>query len=97
MSTLRDPIGQPAVNEVELHRRQIWRESGDHRGQVVTCLRGVIWLTHESMPGDFVLLPGQEFVVSRRGLLLAQSLRDAVLQITDVALTNSAAAKASLN
>ncbi len=97
MSTARDPNGQHTVNEVELHRRQIWRESGDHRGQVVTCLQGVVWLTHESTPGDYVLLPGQKFVVSKRGLLLAQGLRDAVLQITDLSLPNSAAAKASLN
>ena len=97
MSTVSDSIMQQTVNEVKLNSHQIWQESGDHRGQVVTCLRGVVWLTHECMPGDFVLLPGQEFVVSRRGLLLAQGLRDAVLQITDEALPNSAVAKASLN
>ena len=97
MSTASDPITQHSVNEVKLNTRQIWQESGDHCGQVVTCLHGVVWLTHECMPGDFVLLPGQEFVVSRRGLLLAQGLRDAVLLITDRALPDSAAAKASLN
>ncbi len=97
MSTSNDSIVQPIVNEVKLNTRQIWRESGDHCGQVVTCLRGVVWLTHERMPGDYVLLPGQAFVVSRRGLLLAQGLRDAILQITDQTVPDSAAAKASLN
>ena len=97
MSTSSNSITQPIVNEVKLNTRQIWRESGDHCGQVVTCLRGVVWLTHEQMPGDYVLLPGQEFVVSRRGLLLAQGLRDTVLQITDQPMPNSAAANASLN
>ncbi len=97
MSTSRNPSAQQTMNEVKLHTRQIWRESGDHRGQVVACVQGVVWLTHERMPGDYVLLPGQEFVVSQRGLLLAQGLRDAVIQITDQAVPNSAAARASLN
>ena len=96
MSTQRKPAKQCSANEVKLPSRQIWRESGDHRGHVVTCTQGIVWLTHESMPGDFVLLPGQEFIVARRGLLLAQGLRDAVLQIADPAPSN-AAAKASLN
>ena len=96
MSTPKTPVLQHAVNEVQLPARQIWRESGDHRGQVVTCLRGIAWLTHERIPGDYVLKPGQEFVVAQRGLLLAQGLGDTVLQITDPALPNPAA-KASLN
>jgi hypothetical protein len=96
MSTQRKPTRQHTANEVKLPARQIWRESGDHRGQVVTCVQGIVWLTHDSIPGDYVLLPGQEFVVARSGLLLAQGLRDAVLQIADPASAN-AAAKASLN
>ena len=84
------------TSEVKLPARRIWRESGDHRCQVVTCVQGIVWLTHESIPGDYVLLPGQEFVVARRGLLLAQGLRDAVLQIAEPVSSN-AAAKASLN
>ncbi len=83
MSTPINPTAPSTVNEVQLSAQQIWRENGDHRGQVVTCLRGIVWLTHEGIPGDHVLLPGQEFVVAQRGLLLAQGLRDAVLQIAD--------------
>jgi hypothetical protein len=60
-------------------------------------MRGIVWLTHDSMPGDYVLQPGQAFVVEQRGLLLAQGLRDAVLQIADVVSSNAAAGKASLN
>ena len=97
MSMQKNPVLRRTVSEVKLPARQMWRESGDHRGQVVTCLRGIVWLTHESMPGDYVLLPGQEFVVARRGLLLVQGLRDAVVRIADPAFPNSAAAKASLN
>ena len=96
MSTPKNAVLQDAVNEVQLPARQIWKESGDHRGQVVTCVRGIVWLTHERIPGDYVLKPGQEFVVAQRGLLLAQGLGDTVLQITDPALPNTAA-KDSLN
>jgi hypothetical protein len=87
----------PTVNQVNLPARQIWREGGDHRGQVVTCVRGTVWLTHEGMPGDYVLRPGQAFVVEQRGLLLAQGLRDAVLQIANLTPADLAAAKAALN
>ena len=96
MSTPRKSSVHRAANEVQLPARQIWRESGDHRGQVVTCERGMVWLTHEHIPGDYVLMPGQEFVVAQRGLLLVQGLGDATLQIADPAFP-SAAAKASLN
>ncbi len=95
MSTSENAVLSRDVNEVQLPARQIWRENGDHRGQVVTCVRGVVWLTHENTPGDYVLLPGQEFVVARRGLLLAQGLHDATLQIANPASLDSA--KVSLN
>jgi hypothetical protein len=83
MSIPKESSVQHSMNEVKLPARRIWRESGDHRGQVVTCVRGIVWLTHEGTPGDYVLQPGQAFVVEQRGLLLAQGLREAVLQITD--------------
>jgi hypothetical protein len=97
MSTPKNSAVQHTVNEVELPARQIWREGGDHRGQVVTCVRGIVWLTHDNMPGDYVLTPGQHFVVAQRGLLLAQGLCDAVLQIAEPSIPNPAAARASLN
>jgi Protein of unknown function (DUF2917) len=96
MSTPENSVKYRMVNEVKLPARQIWREGGDHRGQVVTCVRGIVWLTHEGMPGDHVLTAGQAFVVEQRGLLLAQGLGDAVLQIADPTFPN-AAATASLN
>ncbi len=96
MSTPNNSVLQNTINEVTLPARQIWREGGEHCGQVVTCVRGIVWLTHEGMPGDYLLTPGQEFIVERRGLLLAQGLRDAVLQITDPA-SPDLSSKASLN
>lgn len=97
MALSRNPTRKHMMNEVKLAARQLWRESGDHRGQVVTCLHGIVWLTHEGMPGDHVLRPGQKFVVTRRGLLLAQGLRDATLQIADPTLPNSDTVRSSLN
>jgi hypothetical protein len=96
MSTPRVSTRRRTVNEVKLPARHIWRESGDHRGQVVTCVRGVVWLTHDHIPGDYVLKSGQEFVVTQRGLLLAQGLGDTTLQIAEPALPK-AAATTSLN
>jgi hypothetical protein len=96
MSTSIHPVVQHSVNEVKLLTQHIWRESGDHRGQVVTCVQGVVWLTHDNMPGDYVLQAGQAFVVEQRGLLLVQGLGEAVLQITDPTPSYSEA-RASLN
>lgn len=88
MFTLRKPAVKHTTDEIQLPIRHLWRESGDHRGQVITCVRGVVWLTHERMPGDYVLKPGQEFVVAQRGLLLVQGLDSAVLQITEPSSLN---------
>jgi hypothetical protein len=88
MFTLRKPAVKHTTHEVQLPIRHIWRESGDHCGQVITCVRGVVWLTHERIPGDYVLKPGQQFVVEQRGLLLVQGLDSAILQIIDRASLN---------
>jgi hypothetical protein len=49
---------------------------------MVICLRGRLWITQERDPNDYVLTPGELFIVSRRGTVLIQALAESTLQIT---------------
>ncbi|UGQ47946.1 DUF2917 domain-containing protein [Massilia endophytica] len=43
-------------------------------GQVVECLEGVAWITSYGQYTDFLLRPGQEFVVPNDGLTLVEAM-----------------------
>ncbi len=68
-----NPVGLPADG--------FWRTNSDSRGKVVTCVNGTLLITQEGDYKDYVLSPGQEFVVTRRGLVLAQAIGNALLRV----------------
>jgi hypothetical protein len=55
--------------------------TGDARGVSISCLEGDLWITQEGDSRDHMILPGQRFVVDRRGRILVSSLREAELAI----------------
>ena len=70
-----------SINPVGLPADRFWRMNSDSRGKVVTCLKGMLWISQEGDHKDYVLTPGQEFVVTQRGLVVVQTLRDALMQV----------------
>jgi hypothetical protein len=48
-------------------------------GTRIACLRGCIWITEALTPDDIVLEGGESHVISRQGVAVVQSLRDAAL------------------
>jgi hypothetical protein len=68
--------------QVTLSNRGLWRLDGDHRWQVIVCLMGSVWITQENDLQDYLLRPGQGFIITRPGVVLIQGRPDAQLQLT---------------
>ena len=51
------------------------------KGQQITVLGGVVWLTQANDPRDIILGKGQSFVVERSGRTVLFALRDAAVTI----------------
>ena len=74
-------IEGPAT-EVQLSTGDLWRMRGHSRWRVVVCLRGVVWVTQEHDPRDYVLTEGEMFLVTQPGTVLVGAVEDARVQVT---------------
>ena len=82
------PVGQrisnvqePAV-ELRLDAHALSRLEGDNRWRLVVCQKGVVWITQERDPRDYVLTAGDLFLVTEWGKVLVQALQEASVQVT---------------
>jgi Protein of unknown function (DUF2917) len=51
------------------------------KGQQITCLDGVVWVTQANDNRDIILSKGQSFVVDRKGLAVVFALKEAAIAI----------------
>ena len=68
--------------ELKLSSHQTMRLEGDQRWRMILCQRGMIWVTQENDLEDYVLKPGDMFLITLRGEVVIQALTDACLEIT---------------
>jgi hypothetical protein len=73
---------QDAAAEWELRAGGVVCLTGDSRWRMVVCLRGVIWITQERDMQDYVLTPGEMFLVTQPGKVVVQGLQDAAVKVT---------------
>jgi hypothetical protein len=50
----------------------------------VTCLTGLLWLTHDGDPKDLILKPGEQYRADRRSMLLVHALEESRLELMSV-------------
>jgi|GEM_PF-2847709 len=67
---------------VALEAESFRRLDGDNRWRMILCTRGEIWITQERDLEDYVLKPGDIFLVTQRGKVLIEALCDALVEIT---------------
>jgi hypothetical protein len=65
-----------------LCRDELTRLDGDVAGRVISCSKGVLWLTQAGTPGDHLIRAGQAFPIDRRGLVLISALEDSVYAVS---------------
>jgi hypothetical protein len=51
------------------------------RGQHVTCVKGVVWVTQEHDSRDIILSAGQSAVLDRRGLAVVYAFKNALVTV----------------
>ena len=59
-----------------LGAQEIERLEGVNAGDTIFCANGVLWVTQEGDPEDYLLKKGEKFVAERPGLVLIQGLKD---------------------
>jgi hypothetical protein len=75
------PVREPTTY-LDLPANSVRRLGGDHRWRIISCLRGVIWITQQRDIHDYVLRAGEMFIVTLPGSLLVQAFQDASIEIT---------------
>lgn len=64
------------IQPTRLSARSIERIQGA-KGQQITCLDGVVWVTQANDNRDIILSRGQSFILDRKGLTVVFALKDA--------------------
>ena len=65
-----------------LCRDELIRLDGDVAGRVVSCRKGVLWLTQTGTPGDHLIRAGEAFPIDRPGVVLISALEDSVYAVS---------------
>jgi len=68
--------------EMDLQRGRTLRLKGDQRWRMIICHRGMVWITQQNDLEDYVLKPGDMFLISLRGDVVLQALQNASIEIT---------------
>ena len=67
--------------KIRIQRRALRRMNRDHLGTTLSCDTGVLWVTQTGDRKDYILLPGDAMVITGRGTVLVQALRDAAFHV----------------
>ena len=51
------------------------------RGRIISCLEGSLWVTQEQDLEDYILGPGESFMVTVPGRVIVQALEDATFTV----------------
>ena len=68
------------IQPVRLAARSVHRIEGS-KGQQVTAVSGVVWLTQARDDRDVVLSRGESFILDRKGLAVVYALKDAAIVV----------------
>jgi Protein of unknown function (DUF2917) len=63
--------------KIRMPRRAFQRMDGVKPGSTLFCDTGVLWVTQSGDRQDYVLTPGQKMIVTKRGKVLVEAMRDA--------------------
>jgi hypothetical protein len=68
------------IRPIRLAARSVLRLDGA-KGQQITCLGGVAWVTQANDTRDIILSKGQSFIIDRKGLAVIFALKDAAVAV----------------
>ena len=68
------------IKPIKLAARSVERLEGA-KGQQITCLSGVVWVTQANDGRDIILTRGQSFIIDRKGLAVVMALKEAAIAV----------------
>ena len=69
-------IGRPIAKN-HMRRRDFQVLNRSKTGSKLSCDAGVLWVTQPDDIRDYILLPGEQMTVTKRGKVLVEALREA--------------------
>ena len=66
--------------ERRLCAQVVERLAGIDRGDAILVTQGILWVTQEGDPQDYVLSPGERFIANRHGSVVVEALTDAAMR-----------------
>jgi hypothetical protein len=79
MSNTREPK-DIELSERRLCAQMVERLAGVDRGDAILVTKGVLWVTQEGDPQDYILSTGERFVANRHGSVVVEALTDSALR-----------------
>lgn len=68
--------------EISLAANEVFTLPGDPRGARLEALHGLVWVTQDNDPQDYMLTPGQKLTLTRRGRVLVEALPEARIRFS---------------
>jgi len=68
------------IQPIRLSARSVHRLDGA-KGQQITCLGGLAWVTQANDSRDILLSKGQSFIIDRKGLTVIYALKEAAIAV----------------
>jgi len=73
----RNMLGADAQQDERCLKAQaVERLAGVSKGDMILCTSGVLWVTQEGDPQDYMLRSGERFVADRHGVVVVQAMSD---------------------
>ena len=70
------------LDERRLDPQAVERLPGMQPGDAIVCTCGILWVTQEGDPEDYVLQKGSAFVAKRQGVVVVQTLTKATYRLS---------------
>lgn len=68
--------------DIVLNTGEIVCIDGDARSLTVSCQMGKLWVTQAGDPNDYIVRPGENFIITRKGKIAVTALDDARFKFT---------------
>lgn len=69
------------IQDVQLHRSEIFRLNKCRPGTEIICTGGTVWVTQSGDIKDYILSQGQKFIINHPDTVLIEAVPDATLRI----------------
>ena len=67
-------------------KKSLLKLVGDHRGERISFLNGVVWITQSGNSEDIIACAGETFTITQKGTILIEGLVETRLKITSNSL-----------